>query len=338
MRRVERTGITAPPSLTVTGCAGALEMERYAQHEAEPSPKPKFTFRAYKAEDVRHSLEALFHGKCAYCESRSDVTAPVDVEHFRPKGAARDGSHNGYWWLAATWSNLLPSCIDCNRRRGQPTPVQRASLSMLLADQEAAGGSVRVLQTGKESCFPVCGLRLVAQCAREHVEVALASECALLLDPSSDNPVQHLMFHIDHAEPLGIVFAKGSGGAAPHLPAASSDPLVLESAARAANVSVRGAVSIQVYGLNRLRLVQERTRVLRQVEFMAALMIDISETANRVESLQVSPADVIVRDEAVGRLYATADRLLAQIRSMADPDAPFSAMVAAWIASFIARP
>ena len=60
--------------------------------------------------------------KCAYCESPITATHPGDVEHYRPKGRIRDSDgkiapHPGYWWLAYQWENLLPSCIDCNRRR-----------------------------------------------------------------------------------------------------------------------------------------------------------------------------------------------------------------------------
>jgi len=58
-------------------------------------------------------------------------------------------------------------------------------------------------------------------------------------------------------------------------------------------------------------------------------------TADRVETLAVSAAETAVRDEAVERLRATVDRLIAHIHGMADPAAPFSSMVATWIAAFI---
>ncbi|MEF9674035.1 hypothetical protein QNM99_25505 [Pseudomonas sp. PCH446] len=52
----------------------------------------------------------------------------MDVEHYRPKGAvSEDASHPGYWWVAMDWDNLLPSCIDCNRKRKQVTPGCRPS-------------------------------------------------------------------------------------------------------------------------------------------------------------------------------------------------------------------
>lgn len=330
MRRVNRSDTAVPSSLAA---AKTRELKRYKEHRAKPAPKKAFTFRAYKSDEVRHSLEALFHGKCAYCESRYDVTAPVDVEHFRPKGPAKDGSHEGYWWLAAVWTNLLPSCIDCNRRRNQPTPVAHASLTMLLADA-GTSGLVRQLMTGKESCFPVGGPRLTTEPVSEREDAQLTAEAPLLLDPCADDPSDHLAFHIDRREPVGLVYARGTGGAAAYLPAAHSDPAAVERAAVAAGVSTRGAVSIQVYGLNRLRLVQERTRVLRQLEFMAALIVDLSDTADRLEGLAVSPRDEAIRNEAVQRLKATVGRLLAQINSMAEPAASFTTMVAAWIDAF----
>ncbi|HEU0246381.1 MAG TPA: hypothetical protein VFR38_04775, partial [Gaiellaceae bacterium] len=82
-----------------------------------------FNFRAYKSVDVVRQLGLSFGGKCAYCEGAWEGTAPVDVEHWRPKGGyVADGrlKKPGYYWLAAEWLNLLPSCIDCNRERTQP--------------------------------------------------------------------------------------------------------------------------------------------------------------------------------------------------------------------------
>src|SRR6266545_3401433 len=46
----------------------------------------KYNYQAYRLEGVKKALEGLFHGKCAYCESRYTATQPVDVEHYRPKG------------------------------------------------------------------------------------------------------------------------------------------------------------------------------------------------------------------------------------------------------------
>src|SRR5688572_8642628 len=99
MRKVARTHIAAPRSLQGDG-AGPKELERVRDHRKDTDPdKKSFTYAAYKGADVKSALETLFHGKCAYCETRYSASAPVDIEHYRPKGAvAEDPAHGGYWW------------------------------------------------------------------------------------------------------------------------------------------------------------------------------------------------------------------------------------------------
>lgn len=55
---------------------------------------------------VRTSLEVMFKGKCAYCESDVGVVSASHIEHFRPK--------QRYLSLTFQWSNLLLSCPRCN--------------------------------------------------------------------------------------------------------------------------------------------------------------------------------------------------------------------------------
>jgi len=62
---------------------------------------------------TREALAAYYLGKCAYCENNE---YEAQIEHYRPTGKSRkDGGHEGYPWLCYEWSNLLPSCHDCNR-------------------------------------------------------------------------------------------------------------------------------------------------------------------------------------------------------------------------------
>jgi uncharacterized protein (TIGR02646 family) len=333
MRKVDRTAAAAPPSLTGANRAGPNELKRARAHFNKPPPRDSFPFTAYKGDDVRHTLHALFHGKCAYCEARYDVVGPVDIEHFRPKNADPNGTHQGYWWLAAVWTNLLPSCIDCNRKRGHWTPTELASLTELLKEQKQRPASY--IQTGKESCFPVAGPRLGAEPLTAQAEALLNAEQALLLDPCRDTPTEHIVFHIDRTDPLGMVYPLGQVGAPPHIPPSTDQLSVVETAARAANVSPRGAVSIQTYGLNRLGLVQERTRVLRQLEFLGGTIEELSLTADHLSGLTVNAPDAAVRDHAVQRLRAIVQRMLAHIKAMSEPQAAFSTMVAAWIEAFI---
>ncbi|MCX2483698.1 hypothetical protein [Pedobacter sp. MR2016-24] len=61
---------------------------------------------------VEDQLAIAYQYKCAYCERLTKA----DIEHYRPKkGIAEDVGHLGYYWLCYEWSNLIPSCITCNR-------------------------------------------------------------------------------------------------------------------------------------------------------------------------------------------------------------------------------
>jgi uncharacterized protein (TIGR02646 family) len=65
--------------------------------------------------DMRKKAWRDQHKKCCYCERHRDWKREPDIEHYRPKGKVdKDTRHQGYWWLAYTWSNLLFSCKRCN--------------------------------------------------------------------------------------------------------------------------------------------------------------------------------------------------------------------------------
>ncbi|MBD8542609.1 HNH endonuclease [Oxalobacteraceae sp. CFBP 8761] len=231
MRFVDRTRIAPPASLTHPDGAGLRELETAREHYTTPNAAA-FSFKAYKSSDVIDALATLFHRKCAYCESSYAAVHPMDVEHYRPKGAVFDDKdHPGYWWLAAEWTNLLPSCIDCNRRRYQD-----------LYRIEAEGGDVTNLRhlAGKQDMFPIAGNRR-AGCVAD----ALPDEDALLIDPCQRDPADHLTW-------------------------ATGDPAV-PGPALAVPKQVEGGddryahASIDVYGLNRSGLVDARTDILRRL-------------------------------------------------------------------------
>lgn len=69
-----------------------------------------------KRSKVEDQLAISYHNKCAYCER----LCKADVEHYRPKkGVTEDKKHEGYYWLCYEWTNLLPSCVKCNRDGGK---------------------------------------------------------------------------------------------------------------------------------------------------------------------------------------------------------------------------
>lgn len=69
-----------------------------------------------KRSRVEDQLAISYHNKCAYCER----ICKADIEHYRPKKkVSNEEDHDGYYWLCYEWSNLIPSCITCNRDGGK---------------------------------------------------------------------------------------------------------------------------------------------------------------------------------------------------------------------------
>jgi len=60
----------------------------------------------YRHEKIKEALVTMFHGKCAYCESKLTHVSYGEIEHFYPKSAYPDKTF--------TWENLLLSCSICN--------------------------------------------------------------------------------------------------------------------------------------------------------------------------------------------------------------------------------
>lgn len=160
---------------------GAIELTKARTHFGDTTLQgTSFTFTAYKLEQVKEALNATFKFKCAYCESFFGATQPLDVEHFRPKSGVRVGdtlTWGVYFWLAARWGNLLPSCTDCNRERKQVLP----------------NSTTQTL--GKANQFPIA-----SEAKRATKDGEETSEARLLIHPSLDRPESHLVF-----EPEGIV-------------------------------------------------------------------------------------------------------------------------------------
>jgi hypothetical protein len=340
MRRVDRGSEPPPPALTTKDRSGLTELERARAHQQSLEPdKGSFAFAVYRAQEVKQRLEELFHGKCAYCETFYASSAPVDVEHFRPKGAV-DGEpdHPGYWWLAMSWSNLLPSCIDCNRKRTQPTPDQSASL-FALVNGARRPNHVRSVLTGKKDSFPVAGTRALPEASD------FTAEQALLLDPCADDPEDHIDFNVGGDRPIPLALPRAvPQEAAPAALSATAGPIAAAAhdAAALAGLSVRGAVSIQVYGLNRLRLVQDRLRILRQLEYLGYFVKELGALIDDLSgAVEGNPplSDAVKEDRAnaiIGRLRLLLDRALIEMRSAAAPEAPYSAMAAKWLKEFSA--
>lgn len=102
MIQVQRTQV--PKALTRNAARWLRELRQ--ARAAKDAIRFKKVQARYGHDDVRDGLDAMFSGKCAYCESDIGVVAAPHIEHFRPK--------HRYIGLTFTWENLLLSCPRCN--------------------------------------------------------------------------------------------------------------------------------------------------------------------------------------------------------------------------------
>ena len=129
MRKVDRTSIATPAALTNAKCVNHL-----AQINGNPT-NIKASKDVYKGKvinpdntysnTVTIALKGLYNNKCAYCEK---LCYYPRIEHFRPKGRVTGNQSltNGYYWLCYEWTNLLPSCHECNsvEAKGDKFPIK----------------------------------------------------------------------------------------------------------------------------------------------------------------------------------------------------------------------
>ncbi|MES2899532.1 MAG: hypothetical protein V4723_07375 [Pseudomonadota bacterium] len=277
MRYVVRPA--APASLDGDECAGKFELLKATLHYAAPDVKT-YPFKAYKRADVVQALLDAFSDKCAYCETNASAAFPIDVEHYRPKGGVaprEDPAHPGYWWLAGTWNNLLPSCGDCNRRRKHRIAIAGVSL-----DQLSRFGKQT---SGKHSAFPIAGTR--ARAATDDHDQELPS----LIDPTISDPARFIGWDVDGSLSLAV----------PKAIAGQPDP--------------RATATIFTFGLNRQKLVEQRTRLAEEIK------IEFTQIEFLFDE-SIATADPASRGRLIQRALAT----IASVQRRAAPNAPYSAM------------
>lgn len=252
MIHVDRDAVTIPSPFEGDVSKADKELVR-ARVAFRPGGPGKFNFAVYRDKDVKEKLEQLFQGKCAYCESSYINTQPMDVEHYRPKGgyvAEGELKKPGYWWLAAEWSNLLPSCIDCNRARWQK----------FAGDEDDIEDPEEERVSGKANLFP-----LFEEARRAPpVEGQEINEKPLILDPCRDHPEDLLEFGVD-------------GSVKPR------DGLLTDDHKRATE-------SITVYGLDRKTLNgkrrERRLLIMNQYKAVNQLLMGLKEEPNKQQVRQ----------------------------------------------------
>ena len=252
MIKVDRD-LVAEPAILSNRYRGKTEQQRaidkFKKHVKEGGEAVdfKFNYKAYSHRALKKALTTLFHGKCAYCESRYRGSQPMDVEHWRPKGQVDlkdpDRILPGYYWLAATWSNLLPSCIDCNRSRNQYDKVLRKELLL-----------------GKETQFPVLNDNYLVTKPMPHEhdpENDGRSEVPLLVNPCVDDPTEFFRYQ---------------------------DGLILPRTGLDDTRRAKAENSIRVYALNRSGLVYDRLAVARLIDQRAFTLKRLMQLATQVTS------------------------------------------------------
>lgn len=129
MRKVDRASIAIPAALTNAVCVNHLALvngnptnvkaleDIYKGKVVNPDNSSSNT--------VTVALKGLYNNKCAYCEK---LCYYPRIEHFRPKGRVIGNQPltNGYYWLCYEWTNLLPSCHECNsiEAKGDKFPIK----------------------------------------------------------------------------------------------------------------------------------------------------------------------------------------------------------------------
>jgi uncharacterized protein (TIGR02646 family) len=98
---------------------GAKLKQKMIEDFSQGRPIPRIDQKVFGHPTVKEALKEDQHFKCCYCEESFEHVAFGDVEHFRPKGGAKQteddkSDHVGYFWLAYDWENLFYCCQRCN--------------------------------------------------------------------------------------------------------------------------------------------------------------------------------------------------------------------------------
>ena len=102
---------------------------------------------------VRQNLFRLYNYKCAYCEKK--IIEGGEIDHYRPQSL--------YQWLINDWTNLLPACSVCNKK--------------------------------KSNNFPLRNKRIVNPPQNLNLYYLQRIEDPLLLNPEYDNVEEHFIFY-----------------------------------------------------------------------------------------------------------------------------------------------
>lgn len=105
MRRVFIQGM--PPQDWIDDAEAVTTKLRAAANDIERGEIIKKNEGLWRDDRIRDWLLQQFNNKCWYTEAYDSVSS-IHVDHYRPKGRAKDldgNEYEGYWWLAFEWKN-----------------------------------------------------------------------------------------------------------------------------------------------------------------------------------------------------------------------------------------
>lgn len=147
MMKVHKNLTTIPASLKTDAESVAKRLAK-TTHERRmqvindnaypPTSQSRKYDERYKTNDIKKALNDIYHGKCAFCETRSES---MQVEHFRPK-------RGGYYWLAYSWDNLLLSCPTCNTNKSDEFPLAEGGEKAHFVNTDDNIRDINVLSAG----------------------------------------------------------------------------------------------------------------------------------------------------------------------------------------------
>jgi uncharacterized protein (TIGR02646 family) len=98
--------LAEPKALTKNGQRWLNELRIIKSNVHATKKQIDQAINKYRHHDIKKGLVEMFHGKCAYCESKITIITYGNIEHFRPKSIYED--------LTFNWTNLLLACDICN--------------------------------------------------------------------------------------------------------------------------------------------------------------------------------------------------------------------------------
>lgn len=283
------------------------EIEKAREYYKQtPPPKKAYKFERYKEWAVCRALDDLFHEKCAYCETAYRATDSRDVEHYRPKGGVTESpGHQGYWWLAAEWQNLLPSCPPCNQRRYHTS----FDPGMTLEEFERALLKRPDRLSGKANSFPLRGDNWMTS-----EDDDLTVEDPLLINPCERDPADHLEFIFDWKDSKTYIW--------------EADPIyaLVRPKSNASGDDLYAQASIATYGLNRKGLLAERAECVKVLQVQCQSIVDLIN-----DLMDAPPEAELIRIQARIKNYR------AKLEAFARPNRPYAAMARAFLLQFEAE-